>query len=292
MTLPPVEPSSARASGATGDPSFNHLPPDPPHSCHTGESDPVPWTGLIPPTDTRPLRGAPVAVLDFESTGLDPTTARACSVAVVYIPALGESEPVPMLYTTLNPQIPIPVEASKIHGIYDKDVVDAPTFAEVADVVVSAIDGCVLCAYNLPYETLMLRAELGRAGHRMPVPFGTLDPLILARHVFRYVGPKYKKLVNIAQHYGIELEAHNALSDAMATALILPKLLRDVGRGIAGDPRPGRLCPKEALMSVEGHWRWLSKVGIEGEVAFRETLRRFKDPGPAYWWELTREAEG
>jgi DNA polymerase III epsilon subunit-like protein len=246
--------------------------------------------GPLPPTDPRPLRGAPVAVIDFESTGVDPENDRAVSVAVVYIPALGESEPLPLLYTLLNPGRPIPAEASAIHGIFDKDVSEAPTFAEVADIIAEAVDGALLCAYNLTYDWTMLRAEMKRAGHPMPLPFGSVDPLVLARHTFRYVGPRYKKLGDMASHYKIAIEAHNALSDAEATAIMLPKLLHDAGHGVPMDPRPGRPCPKEALMSVDRFWRWLLPVAVEGEERFLENIKRWKDPGPNRWLQLSREA--
>ena len=34
----------------------------------------------------------------------------------------------------INPEMPIPEESSKIHGIYDEDIVDCPTFKEVAKI--------------------------------------------------------------------------------------------------------------------------------------------------------------
>lgn len=246
-------------------------------------------TGLIPITDPRPLKGCPVAVLDFESTGIDPDNDRAVSVAVVFIPALGESDPVPLLYTLLNPGCSIPKGASDIHGILDEHVVDAPTFAEVADVIATAIDGSLLCAYNLPYDYTMLRAEMGRAGHTMPLPFGGLDPLILARHVWRYHGSKGKKLSDMARVYDVPIEAHNALSDAKATAGVLLKLLHDVGHGTKGDPRTGRPAPKEALMSVAGHWNWLAPLAVEREENFLQNIARWRDPGPNRWLNLVRE---
>ena len=246
-------------------------------------------TGPLSPFDPRPLKGAPVAVLDFESTGVNPDIDRACSVAVVLIPALGESEPVPLLYTLLNPEQHIPAEASKIHGIYDEDVRDAPLFSEVADIIANAIDGSLLCAYNLPYDFTMLEQEMKRAGHEMPLPFGALDPCIWARHIFRYTEPKKKSLGAIAAHYGIKFEAHNALGDAMATARIVPKLLHDGGHGVPLDPRPQRPIPREALLSVEAFYTWQAPIAVEREENFLDMLRRFKDDvGPNRWLQLAR----
>jgi DNA polymerase-3 subunit epsilon len=248
--------------------------------------------GPLPSVD-RPLKGCPVAVIDFEATGVDPDNDRAVSVAVVYIPALGESEPLPLLYTLLNPGVPIPKDSSDIHGITDEDVVDAPTFGEIADIVAEAVDGSLLCAYNLPYDYTMLRAEMKRCGHPVPLPFAGLDPLVWARHVFRYTGPKKKSLGSVAGHYKIEIEAHNALSDAMATATMLPLLLRDGGRGVPMDPRSERPIPAPALQSVDRFLRWQAPLAVEGEESFQDWLRRLgKNPGPNRWLQLTREARG
>jgi DNA polymerase-3 subunit epsilon len=246
-------------------------------------------TGPLSPFDPRPLLGAPVAVLDFESTGVNPDIDRACSVAVVLIPALGQSEPVPLLYTLLDPEQHIPDGASQIHGIYDADVVGAPTFAEVCDVIGYAISDSLLCAYNLPYDYTMLEAEMKRAGSDIPLPFGFIDPCILARHIFRYTEPRKKDLGTLAKHYGVTFEAHNALSDAMTTAIILPKLLHDGGHGVKGDPREQRPIPRDALMSVEAFYTWQAPIAVEREENFLDMLRRFRnDVGPNRWLNLAR----
>ena len=49
----------------------------------------------------------------------------------------------------INPERPIPVESSLIHGIYDPDVKDAPTFKEVAAELMQFLDDCDLAGYNI-----------------------------------------------------------------------------------------------------------------------------------------------
>lgn len=72
----------------------------------------------------------PLAFFDLETTGVDVGKDRIVEIAVVkvmpngqvhYLPAEGKGR---MLF---NPEMPIPIESSLIHGIYDEDVRSAPT---------------------------------------------------------------------------------------------------------------------------------------------------------------------
>lgn len=48
----------------------------------------------------------------------------------------------------INPEMHIPAEASAVHGIYDEDVADCPTFKEVARSIANDIEGCDLAGFN------------------------------------------------------------------------------------------------------------------------------------------------
>ena len=48
----------------------------------------------------------------------------------------------------INPEMPIPPEATAIHGITDEDVKDCPTFKEIAKSLASQIEGCDLAGFN------------------------------------------------------------------------------------------------------------------------------------------------
>ena len=48
----------------------------------------------------------------------------------------------------INPEMPIPAESSAVHGIYDADVADCPTFKEVAKSIANDIEGCDLAGFN------------------------------------------------------------------------------------------------------------------------------------------------
>ncbi|MCD6416663.1 MAG: 3'-5' exonuclease [Planctomycetes bacterium] len=112
------------------------------------------------------LARTPVAVVDFETTGLNPGHDRVIEVSVVRIEPEGEQK---LVFDTLvNPGRP--VAATYIHGIADEDVRDAPNFEEIAGGLVGVLRGCVIAAYNVYFDMRFLRYELGRVGMECPVP--------------------------------------------------------------------------------------------------------------------------
>ena len=71
----------------------------------------------------------PLAIFDLEATGLDVTNDRIVEIAILRVDIDGTTHE----YThKVNPGCPIPEEVSRIHGIYDKDVANEPTFGEIA----------------------------------------------------------------------------------------------------------------------------------------------------------------
>ena len=71
----------------------------------------------------------PIAFFDLEATGINISTDRIVEISILKIFPDGRQE---LKTLQTNPTIPIPIESSLIHGIYDKDIVDSPTFKDVA----------------------------------------------------------------------------------------------------------------------------------------------------------------
>ena len=176
---------------------------------------------------TQPWKSHPVVMIDTETTGREPAEDRIVEIAIVR----GCNGVVLSRNTWLvNPQRSIPEGASAVHGIYDKDVRDQPTFADVCGEVLACMAGAIPAAYNAPFDRGFLLAETRRVGHieMVDVPAVRdrvvwLDPLVWARHLFPT--EKSKKLSVMAQLLGVELiEAHRATADAEAALLVLYKL--------------------------------------------------------------------
>lgn len=104
----------------------------------------------------------PIAFFDLETTGVNISADRIVEIAILKI-APDNSEQV--LAKRINPGMPIPLESSLIHGIYDADVADAPAFREVAEEVAAFIGDADLAGYNSnKFDIPLLMEEFLRAG--------------------------------------------------------------------------------------------------------------------------------
>lgn len=98
----------------------------------------------------------PIVFLDLETTGIDIVNDRIVEIALLKISTDGSEEE---LLHLINPEIPIPAEASRIHGITDEDVAGKPVFKEVAKNIVKFIEGCDLAGFNSNRFDIPLLAE-------------------------------------------------------------------------------------------------------------------------------------
>lgn len=122
----------------------------------------------MPPLAALPIADTPVAVLDFETTGMRPGSDRVVEVAVARIDP--GCEPRLVLDTLVNPRRPM--ACTEIHGITNADVADAPEFADIVPALLAALDGCAMAAYNVYFDLKFLEYELNRAGDAgLPPPF-------------------------------------------------------------------------------------------------------------------------
>lgn len=87
----------------------------------------------------------PIIFLDLETTGVDPAKDRIVEISMVKVFPNGDEE---TKTRRINPEMPIPAESSAIHGIYDADVKDCPTFRSIAKSLQGYIEGCDFAGYN------------------------------------------------------------------------------------------------------------------------------------------------
>jgi len=104
----------------------------------------------------------PIAFFDLETTGTNIGKDRIVEMAILKIMPDGERKSKSMRF---NPTVPIPNEVSLIHGIYDEDIKDAPTFAQQAGNIAAYIENCDLGGYNSnKFDIPILLEEFLRAG--------------------------------------------------------------------------------------------------------------------------------
>ncbi len=116
--------------------------------------------------EPRQVRGLllrrPLAVLDLETTGTNPSQDRIVEISILRLSPDGSEE---LLSQRVNPRVPIPSDATAVHGISDADAAGAPTFSEEAAEIASFLEGCDLAGFNVTrFDLPMLEAEFQRAG--------------------------------------------------------------------------------------------------------------------------------
>jgi DNA polymerase-3 subunit epsilon len=87
----------------------------------------------------------PIAFFDLETTGVNVASDRIVELSFLKISPDGTKE---IKTKRINPTIPIPVQSSEVHGIYDKDVVNEPTFKAIAKSLADFLKNCDLAGYN------------------------------------------------------------------------------------------------------------------------------------------------
>ncbi len=104
----------------------------------------------------------PIVFFDLETTGINVASDRIVEISFLKIFPNGNEESKTM---RINPTMPIPEKASNIHGIYDEDVKDEPTFAEVGKTLSKVFEGCDFAGYNSnKFDIPLLAEEFLRAG--------------------------------------------------------------------------------------------------------------------------------
>jgi DNA polymerase-3 subunit epsilon len=199
----------------------------------------------------------PVAVLDFETTGLPEQGGRACEVAAV---RFEDGIPVARFSSLINPGVPIPAEASAIHKITDADVAGKPSLPEVASDLLRVCQGAVPCAYSAMFDRHMLHQEI--SGTECPAfdpSQSWVDPLVIIRDVDKFVSGAGKNKLEVAcKRHGVVLEgAHRALADCLATGGLLWALKKRIGDISAGDLI--RRCDKRREIQDAEFQAWLAK---------------------------------
>ena len=126
---------------------------------------------------TTPLIALDAAVIDTETTGLDPRSARVVELAMVRITG-GRLDGL-SFRRLVNPGEPIPPTAKAVHGIDTAAVADAPAFAAAWPDFLAALGDAVVIGHTVGFDLAILGRECERAGLAWRPP-QTLDTRLLA----------------------------------------------------------------------------------------------------------------
>jgi len=154
----------------------------------------------------------PLAFFDLETTGIKVATDRIVEISIYKVYPDGTTE---TKSDRINPTVPIPSEVSEIHGIYDEDIKDCPTFKDVANSYTQFLKNCDLAGYNSNrFDIPLLVEEFLRAGIDFKIKG---RKFIDVQNIFHKM--EQRTLIAAFKFYcGKELiNAHSANADTMAT---------------------------------------------------------------------------
>ena len=159
----------------------------------------------------------PICFFDLETTGTNPGKDKIVEIAVLKIDINNQKKE---MVWRVNPECPIPEEASSVHGITDEMVKDQPIFKQISKEIYNLIEGCDLGGYNIDkFDLPLLVEEFIRSGIDVSsfVKVKTVDvQTIFFKKEPRDLSSALKFYCN--KDHG---NAHTALDDTLATYEVL-----------------------------------------------------------------------
>jgi len=159
------------------------------------------------------------AIVDIETTGGHAASNGITEIAIF----LHDGERVYKKFNTLiNPGYSIPPYISRLTGITDKMVAEAPSFDEVSEIIYELLHDKIFVAHNVSFDYSFVKHHLNLRGFELNVK--RLCTVRLSRKAFSEL-PSYS-LGNLCRALGIEVtNRHRAAGDAHATALLFSMIL-------------------------------------------------------------------
>ena len=181
---------------------------------------------------------APIAVIDFETTGMTPAQgARATEVAIVLLEG---DQVVDRFQSLMQTGVWIPPFITQLTGITNAMVAEAPRAEAVMREAARFVGAAPMVAHNAAFDSKFWQSELQYAGLDAPQPFACT--VLLSRRL--YADAPSHKLGRLVDHLGLPRagRAHRALADAEMAASLLARLQHDLGQ------RYGLGWPEHALL--------------------------------------------
>lgn len=165
-------------------------------------------------------------IVDIETTGGSPKSSKITEIAIFKHDG---TQVIDQFQTLINPEMPIPEFITRLTGISDRMVEEAPKFYEVAKQIVEFTEGTIFVAHNVGFDYGMIRQEFKRLGYDFRLPH--LCTVRSSRYVIP--GEASYSLGKLTRSLGIELNGrHRAGGDALATAHLFTLLMEKDPNGL------------------------------------------------------------
>lgn len=207
-----------------------------------------------------------IIFFDLETTGVEVSDRIIELYAVRLMPDGGRQE----VHEFLNPGIPIPAEATEIHGITDEMVADKPRFSEKAEMLASFFAGADLGGYNVRrFDVPLLMEEFHRCG-KYPIKLQDariIDPYV----IFQKKEPRDLSAA-LRFYCGEEpQDSHSAKGDVQMTLKVFERQLERYPELEADVPALDRFIA-EGYFGLDGKFR----IDRQGRVIFNFGKNRGK----------------
>lgn len=181
--------------------------------------------------DARELAQTGFVVFDLETTG---AKAPPCRITEIGAYRVENGVVTDSFQSLVNPEIPIPWFITRLTGITDEMVKDAPRFSDVAHEFLDFIGDSILVAHNSGFDMRFLNHEIAQVFGEYRLANPCLCTVKLSRRLLPDI--ENHKLKTVAEHYSIDLTNHHrAGADAYATAHIFVNLLAKLAEGGVND---------------------------------------------------------
>ena len=194
----------------------------------------------------------PIAVIDFETTGIAPDHGdRATEVAIVLVAG---GRVVDRFQSLMNAGVRIPAFITGLTGISNAMVAAAPDAATVMAAASRFVGSAPMVAHNASFDRRFWVGELARLGLPAPQPFACT--MLVSRRL--YPEAPNHKLGSLVDYHHLPRagRAHRALADAEMAASLLGQIQHDL-RSRHGVPRPDHAllmalqrCARPALRAL------------------------------------------
>lgn len=208
----------------------------------------------------------PLAFFDLETTGVNVGIDRIVEIAILKAMPDGTE----LIKTMrIHPEMPIPLQSSLIHGIYDKDIADAPKFSAVAAELAEFIGDADLAGYNSNrFDIPVLLEEFLRAG----VDFDMSDrKFVDVQNIFHQME---QRTLRAAYKFYCDkdiVNAHSAEADITATYHVLLAQL-DRYEGADFEDKQGNISQpvKNDVDALHAFTNMNKPVDFAGRMVFNE----------------------
>lgn len=174
----------------------------------------------------------PLAFIDVETTGLNPYSDRIVELSILKVHPDGRQE---YHSRRINPGIPIPSEATAVHGITDEDIANEPKFRQYAKGIRDFLEGCDIAGFNvIGFDLPCLESEMARVS----IEFSRRGRYLVDSKVIYHQRDPRNLEAAYQKYCSKEMEnAHKAEEDAKASAEVLDgqlEMYQDLPRDVAG----------------------------------------------------------